>query len=192
MHASDPAEHSQTPSTSPATLRRRQPRPGDLSAEIRTLLSAAGLPCADPDADRVRAVGFTITLTGNGSATLEWFASRSLRTTASDEQIRGIPFGHSALLHSEAKRHMHAAAHGLLAALGYQSSWTQDQLVSVAAERRSEPTTLAADVKRIVAELGTARPLPDAAPDTGERAGDNDDTPAAEPAQPDEPAPPAK
>lgn len=192
MSTTDPAEHSQQVTTDTAALRRRQPRPGDLAVEIRTLLAAAGLPCADPDADRVRAVGYTVTATGGGSATLEWFASRSLRATASDEQIRGIPFGHSALLHNEAKRHMHAAAHGLLAALGYQSSWTPDQLVCVAPERRSEPTVLAADVSRIVAELGNARLLPHAEPGTDELAGDNEDAPVAPPAQPDEPAPPTE
>lgn len=189
MNAADPAERSQT-ATTDTSLRRRQPRPGELATEIRTLLAAAGLPCADPDSDRVRAVGFTVTPTGSGSATLEWFASRSLRTTASDEQIRGIPFGYSALLHSEAKRHMHSAAYGLLTALGYQSSWTPDQLVAVAAERRSEPTTLAADVTRIVAELGNARLLPESELSTDEAAGD--DASAAYLPKPDEPAPPTK
>jgi len=44
MHTTDP---SQKASVDTAALRRRQPRPGDLADEIRTLLAAAGLSCAD-------------------------------------------------------------------------------------------------------------------------------------------------
>ena len=61
--------------------------------------ASAGLPCAKPDAERSRAVGFAVTAADGGDTVLEWFASQSLRAAAADEQVRGIAYGHAVLAH---------------------------------------------------------------------------------------------
>ncbi|WP_151478277.1 hypothetical protein [Streptomyces albicerus] len=125
-----------------------------MGLEIRTLLAATGLPEAD-DNDRYRAHGVVVTDLGE-SVSVEWFVSRSLRRTAADEQLRGLPMAVADRAHEAARRHLHAALFGILSEVGYlvetDPAGTTSAL-SVRAGRVSMPTTLVADIKRILADL---------------------------------------
>lgn len=137
---------------------RRQPSSrGPLRLEIRTLLAAAGLPEADND-DRYRAHGVLVTDRGE-SVGVEWFVSRSLRRAAADEQLRGWPMGMADRAQEAARRHLHAALFGILTEVGYlvdADPADTPGALSVRAGRVSTPTTLAADIRRILADLGGA------------------------------------
>ncbi|MFJ3209179.1 hypothetical protein [Streptomyces flaveolus] len=138
--------------------RRRPPHRGPLGLEIQTLLAAVGLPEAD-DSDRYRAHGVVVTDLGE-SVRVEWFVSRSLRRTAADEQMRGLPMAPADRAHEAARRHLHAALFGILSEVGYLvETRPADALgaLSVHAGQVSTPTTLAADLKRMLAELNDHR-----------------------------------
>lgn len=140
-------------------MRRRPPPPGPLVSEIRTVLAAAGLPCPDT-AERDRAHGAMVTANGD-AAIIEWFVSRSLRSSAADEQLRGIPAGLSGRAHEAARRHLHGALVGILADAGYavhEQSMPGGDALTVEVLRGGGPTTLAADVRRIIAHLESAGP----------------------------------
>ncbi|MEU7365987.1 hypothetical protein AB0B92_10410 [Streptomyces hygroscopicus] len=137
-----------------AQHRRRPPHRGPLVLEIRTLLAAAGLPEAN-NSDRYRAHGVVVTDLGE-SVRVEWFVSRSLRRTAADEQMRGLPIATADRAHESARRHLHAALFGILSEVGYLvETHPSDALgaLSVRVGRVSTPTTLVADLKRMLAEL---------------------------------------
>jgi hypothetical protein len=134
--------------------RRRTPTRGPLSSELQTILAAAGLPRADSD-DRYRAFGVVVTDHGE-SAGVEWFVSRSLRRAAADEQMRGLPMAAAVRTHESARRHLHAALSGILSEAGYlvEAERTESTgAVVVHAKRGTASATLAADIKRILAEL---------------------------------------
>src|SRR5206468_389050 len=78
--------------TDTGSLRRRPPAAGELAAELRTVLTAAGLPCADPDAERASAVGLLIANGEGGTAEAEWFISQTGRAAAASEQTLGVPY----------------------------------------------------------------------------------------------------
>jgi hypothetical protein len=140
-------------------FRRRPPARGPLALEIRTLLAAAGLTEADSD-DRYRAHGVVVTDRGE-SVGVEWFTSRSLRRAAADEQLRGRPMGAADRAHEAARRHLHAAVFGILSEVGFlveADPADTPGALTVRAGRISTPTTLAADIKRILADL---RGVPD-------------------------------
>ncbi|MDQ0761491.1 hypothetical protein [Streptomyces canus] len=123
--------------------------------EIRTLLAAAGLPEAGND-DRYRAHGFVVTDSGE-SVGVEWFTSRSLRRAAADEQLRGWPMAAADRAHETARRHLHAALFGILSEVGYLvEAYPADTpgALTVRAGPVSTPATLAADIRRILADLG--------------------------------------
>lgn len=139
---------------SSAHYRRRSPTRGPLTLEIRTLLAAAGLPEADSD-DRHRAHGILVTDHGE-SVGVEWFVSRSLRRAAADEQLQGWPMGGADRAHEAARRHLHAALFGILSEMGYlveTDPADSPGALTVRAGKLSTPTTLATDIKRILAEL---------------------------------------
>ncbi|WP_128375195.1 hypothetical protein [Streptomyces cavernae] len=90
------------------------------------------------------------------SVSVEWFVSRSLRRTAADEQLRGLPMAAADRAHEAARRHLHAALFGILSEVGYLVETDPAgamSALSVRAGRVSMPTTLVADVKRILADL---------------------------------------
>jgi hypothetical protein len=141
-----------------AEHRRKPPAPGPLARELRTLLAAAGLPQSDTD-QRDRAHGLVITDKGD-TAVIEWFVSRSLRRAAADEQLRGIPMAAAGHAHESARRHLHGAVFALLIDAGYRIdsehvNGTGGLLVH--AQRNGDPTTLAADLRRIIADLQPPR-----------------------------------
>lgn len=150
----------------PSTQHRLQPPArGPLRLEIRTLLAAAGLPEADSD-DRYRAHGVLVTDRGE-SVGVEWFVSRSLRRAAADEQLRGWPMGTADRAQEAARRHLHAALFGILTELGYLVEADPPDTpgaLSVRAGRVSTPTTLTADIRRILADL---RGVGDSSEDSG-------------------------
>ncbi|MFI6547160.1 hypothetical protein ACIBO9_28320 [Streptomyces prunicolor] len=82
--------------------------------------------------------------------------SRSLRRAAADEQLRDWPIGTADRAQEAARRHLHAALFGTLTEVGYlveaDPPGTPGAL-SVRASRISTPTTLAADIGRILADL---------------------------------------
>lgn len=128
-----------------------------MGLEIRTLLAAAGLPEADSD-DRYRAHGVVVTDSGE-SVGVEWFASRSLRRAAAHEQLRGCPMEAADRAHEAARRHLHAALFGILSELGYlvEADPTDTPgALTVRAGQISTSTTLAADIRRILADLPDA------------------------------------
>ncbi|WP_329317058.1 hypothetical protein [Streptomyces sp. NBC_01262] len=90
------------------------------------------------------------------SPVVEWFVSRSLRRAAADEQMRGLPMAAAEHAHESARRHLHAALSGILSEAGYlvdaERVDTTGALV-VHAKRTSAPAKLAADIKRILADL---------------------------------------
>jgi len=134
--------------------RRRSPTRGPLGLEIRTILAAAGLPEADND-DRYRAHGVVVTDSGE-SVGVEWFTSRSLRRAAADEQLRGWPMAAADRAHEAARRHLHAALFGILSEVGYlveADPADAPGALTVRASRISTQTTLAADIRRILADL---------------------------------------
>jgi len=136
-----------------AEHRRRPPIRGPLGLEIRTLLAAAGLPEADND-DRYRAHGVVVTDSGE-SVGVEWFTSRSLRRAAADEQLRGWPMATADRAHEAARRHLHAALFGILSEVGYlveAGPADTPGALTVQVGRISAPTTLVADIKRILAD----------------------------------------
>ena len=137
-----------------AQHRRQPPSRGPLRLEIRTLLAAAGLPEADND-DRYRAHGVLVTERGE-SVGVEWFVSRSLRRAAADEQLRGWPMATAARAQEAARRHLHAALFGILTEIGYLVEADPPDTpgaLSVRAGRVITPATLAADIRRILADL---------------------------------------
>lgn len=145
-----------------AQHRRRSPTRGPLGLEIRTLLAAAGLPEADND-DRYRAHGVVVTDSGE-SVGVEWFTSRSLRRAAADEQLRGWPMATADRTHEAARRHLHAALFGILSEVGYlveADPTGAPGALTVRAGRISTPTTLVADIRRILADLHDAEERPD-------------------------------
>ncbi len=139
----------------PSAQHRLQPPPrGPLRLEIRTLLAAAGLPEADSD-DRYRAHGVLVTDRGE-SVGVEWFTSRSLRRAAADEQLRGWSLGAADRAQEAARRHLHAALFGILTEMGYLVEADPPDTpgaLSVRAGRVVTPATLAADIRRILADL---------------------------------------
>ncbi|MDF3141356.1 MULTISPECIES: hypothetical protein [unclassified Streptomyces] len=122
-----------------------------MGLEIRTLLAAAGLPEAD-DNDRYRSYGVAVT-DRDESMGVEWFVSRSLRRTAADEQLRGLPMAAADRAHEAARRHLHAALFGILSEVGYLVETDPAGALTVRAARVPTPTNLAADIKRILAGL---------------------------------------
>ncbi|WP_329311042.1 hypothetical protein [Streptomyces sp. NBC_01262] len=87
---------------------------------------------------------------------MEWFVSRSLRRAAADEQMRGLPMAAAEHAHESARRHLHAALSGILSEAGYLVEAERVDMTGaliVHAKRSSGPTTLAADIKRILADL---------------------------------------
>jgi hypothetical protein len=139
-------------STDTTSLRLRPPAQGSLAAEVRALLNGAGLPCAEENADRLSAVGVLISPETDGKIDVEWLVSQTARATAAFEQTNGIPYGSAVLLHGEARRHVSTAIMELLTAMGYRCAWTPNGGFTVDAERQQGPTTLAADMKRFLAE----------------------------------------
>ncbi|WP_328494657.1 hypothetical protein OHS59_19360 [Streptomyces sp. NBC_00414] len=90
------------------------------------------------------------------SVGVEWFVSRSLRRAAADEQLRGWPMSEADRAHEAARRHLHAALFGLLSEVGYlveADLADSPGALTVRAGRVSTTTTLATDIKRILAEL---------------------------------------
>ncbi|MFI1734072.1 hypothetical protein ACH40E_33640 [Streptomyces acidicola] len=133
-----------------------------MALEIRTLLAAAGLPEADSD-DRYRAHGMVVTDRGE-SVGVEWFTSRSLRRTAADEQLRGWPMGAADRAHEAARRHLHAAVFGILSEVGYlveADPADTPGALTVRAGQIPTPTTLAADIRRILADLRSVHEGPE-------------------------------
>ncbi|MGW0565999.1 hypothetical protein [Streptomyces tauricus] len=127
-----------------------------MAAEIRTLLASAGLPEADSD-DRYRAHGVVVT-DNSESVGVEWFTSRSLRRAAADEQLRGWPMGAADRAHEAARRHLHAAMFGILSEVGFlveADPADTPGALTVRAGRVSTPTMLAADIRRILADIHT-------------------------------------
>ncbi|MGQ4363559.1 hypothetical protein [Streptomyces sp. SAS_272] len=117
-------------------------------------MAAAGLPEADTD-DRYRAHGMMVTDRGD-SVGVEWFTSRSLRRAAADEQLRGWPMGAADRAHEAARRHLHAALFGILSEVGYlveADSTDTPGALTVRVGLISTPTVLAADIRRILADL---------------------------------------
>lgn len=91
-----------------------------------------------------------------GAAVIEWFVSRSLRRAAADEQLRGLPMAAAGREHESARRHLHSAVFALLSDAGYTID-TQPLdgtgALTVYGRRGAGPTTLAADLRRIIADL---------------------------------------
>ncbi|MFH8467703.1 hypothetical protein [Streptomyces sp. NPDC017991] len=90
------------------------------------------------------------------SVGVEWFVSRSLRRAAADEQLRGWPMGEADRAHEAARRHLHAALFGILSEVGYlveADLADSPGALTVRAGRVSTTTTLATDIKRILADL---------------------------------------
>lgn len=139
-------------STDTTPLRLRPPAQGSLAGEVRALLNGAGLPCAEENADRLSAVGVLISPETDGKIEVEWLVSQTARATAAFEQTNGVPYGAAVLLHGEARRHISNAIMELLTAMGYRCAWSPNGGLTVDAERQQGPTTLAADMKRFLAE----------------------------------------
>jgi hypothetical protein len=136
-----------------AQHRRRPPKPGPMGLEIRTLLAAAGLPAAGND-DRYHAHGVVVTDCGE-SVCVEWFTSRSLRRVAANEQLRGWPMAAADRAHEAARRHLHMALFGILSEVGYLVEANPADIpgaLTVRASRFSGPTTLVADIRRMLAD----------------------------------------
>ena len=72
--------------TDTPSLQRKPPARGDLTAVLRTLLTAVRLPCAEPEAERDCVVGFRVTAEPEGSTVLEWFISKVAWAVAATEQ----------------------------------------------------------------------------------------------------------
>ncbi|WP_416981490.1 hypothetical protein [Streptomyces sp. T028] len=125
-----------------------------MGLEIRTILAAAGLPEAD-DNDRYRSYGVAVT-DRDESVDVEWFVSRSLRRAAADEQLRGLPMAAADRAHEAARRHLHAALFGILSEVGYLVESDPAGALAVRAGRVPAPTTLAADIRRILTDLHDA------------------------------------
>ncbi|TJZ99983.1 hypothetical protein [Actinacidiphila oryziradicis] len=92
------------------------------------------------------------------SAWVEWFVSRSLRRAAADEQMRGLPMAAADRAHESARRHLHAALSAILTEAGYVVEAERVGMTGalvVHAKRGSAATVLAADIKRILADLHT-------------------------------------
>ncbi|MGW0828794.1 hypothetical protein [Streptomyces sp. NPDC002845] len=117
-------------------------------------MAAAGLPEADTD-DRYRAHGMMVTDRGD-SVGVEWFTSRSLRRAAADEQLRGWSMGAADRAHEAARRHLHAALFGILSEVGHLVEADPADIpgaLIVRVGRISTPASLAADIRRILADL---------------------------------------